>query len=687
MIFLSTSAMNPLKRKIITEDNYDTLLDFLQDHYPNGFDMPTDIHTHFKKIELDDYDMGLHDDAVVILVSRPAIAGAIVAAGYSALTAWLVQTAVMLAINFAISKLFMPDVGDTPQAQAGASTVYSLNAQQNRAKLGAPIPVGYGTFRMFPSYVEQPVQRFENNDEYTYLMLCIGSGRYSVDKLQVDNIDVTNHPDVEWKIINKKNFSDIPSYLGFSRFGYYMRNDTLSTPSNYEVKDVESRLFEVSPSTYALELDFEFPRGLVQISQEKDTSGKYVDWALNWEIRYYDVNKSFLIAEGVYRKNNTPTPVRVTIGGVLNGDTPVSPSSIKYFTVRRKDIDRKDSRLVDTLILKRVKERYDVRNVTEYGDITLLYVRLKATNAISSAGQQQVNGFFTRTDKSNSLKEVVTDIYTNTEYGAGLKASDLHLDATPETVNGVIETSMTVWDAMKRVTKAQKYTVYPTGQDILLKHDAPKTMTMGLYNETNIIKGSFSIQYAFKDEIESYDCIEVSYRSGADWNPSVERYPTAGILPQKVDLFGVTDQAKAQKMAKYYWKQDAFRNKVITFKTDIQSFTLEYLDKIKISHSALLWGTASEVLEVNGNTLTMSEKIDVPNNITFRNTDTSVSDMLPFTKVGDYTIMVNNLPTWVQDGTFATIGETREYLVVAIKPSDANTVEVQAVEYNEGIYS
>ncbi len=140
-------------------------------------------------------------------------------------------------------------------------------------------------------------------------------------------------------------------------------------------------------------------------------------------------------------------------------------------------------------------------------------------------------------------------------------------------------------------------------------------------------------------------------------------------------------------MAKYLWKQDAFRTKIISFETDIQGFILEYLDKIKISHSALMWGQAGEVYEVSGSNVKVSEAVDVSSNITFRNIDGSVSDMLSFTKIDEYNITVTNLPTWVQDGTAYTIGEAKEFLVVGIKPKSEDTVTVECVSYSEDIYT
>ena len=106
----------------------------------------------------------------------------------------------------------------------------------------------------------------------------------------------------------------------------------------------------------------------------------------------------------------------------------------------------------------------------------LLWVRAKATNGISQAGQSKVNGFFTRLDKSNKLKDVITDIYTNPTYSAGLKGSDLLLPTMIEDVNGVYETKGTIYDALDRTCKSQKYSIFPVGQNVVAKEDAVNNM-------------------------------------------------------------------------------------------------------------------------------------------------------------------------------------------------------------------
>ena len=63
----------------------------------------------------------------------------------------------------------------------------------------------------------------------------------------------------------------------------------------------------------------------------------------------------------------------------------------------------------------------------------------------------------TRTDVGNTVKEVLTDIYTNTTYGAGLNIDQLDFPETTEEVNVAFENTQTVFDTMNSIAKSNRY--------------------------------------------------------------------------------------------------------------------------------------------------------------------------------------------------------------------------------------
>ena len=174
-----------------------TIIDYLQQKYPEGFDTPVDIIVGTEegtpeKIEVQDYDREVGEYEVLIIIHKPAIAAALGIA--NAFWAWVVNTVALMALNMLVAKIFAPKVDMADQGTT--STVYNINNANNQARIGEPIPVGYGTFRMYPSYVEKPYNVYEDNEEYLYLLLCIGQGSYNIDSLSIGNQDVTSNADI-----------------------------------------------------------------------------------------------------------------------------------------------------------------------------------------------------------------------------------------------------------------------------------------------------------------------------------------------------------------------------------------------------------------------------------------------------------------------------------------------------------
>ena len=147
----------------------------------------------------------------------------------------------------------------------------------------------------------------------------------------------------------------------------------------------------------------------------------------------------------------------------------------------------------------------------------------------------------------------------------------------------------------------------------------------------------------------------------------------------------------ASDMAKYLYKQDEARRKIVSFSTDIQGLVPQFLDKIMVSHNALQWGEAGEVLSVSGSDIVLSDELTdltAGKTIVFRNIDGSVSDACIISITDSTHVTVTGIPAWVGVNTFYTIqdaGTAKEFLVIAVKPNGEN-VQIDCVNYDETIY-
>ena len=116
----------------------------------------------------------------------------------------------------------------------------------------------------------------------------------------------------------------------------------------------------------------------------------------------------------------------------------------------------------------------------------------------------------------------------------------------------------TIYDALDKTCKSQKYSIFPVGQNIVAKEDAVNNMAIHMFDETNILKGTFQAEYVFNEDSQ-YDGIKCTYRNKGTWELEEEVYPTTSIMPNDIELFGITDTTKAKQMAKYFWKQGQAR--------------------------------------------------------------------------------------------------------------------------------
>jgi hypothetical protein len=284
--------------------------------------------------------------------------------------------------------------------------------------------------------------------------------------------------------------------------------------------------------------------------------------------------------------------------------------------------------------------------------------------------------------------------------------TDLELTGGTELINGAIDASTNVFDALKMVGKSQRYTVFPSGANVTMKKDDVKPLRSYMFNETNIIKDSLKISYLFSEE-DTTDSVQVKYRDPDTFIEKTELYPATGTYPEIIELWGCTDSATALAMATYVYKQDKARRKNIEFETDVQGLIPEFLDRIAVSHNIPEWGATGRILDVvllppsegGGSAYITDAEIttaDSYNKAVFTNDKGVPTSPYNITITGDGTFTTAlTHPTintdWTHDKTVVTFSSTteiiRDYVITGIKPSSNNRIKISATNYDESIYS
>ncbi|MEI8705157.1 hypothetical protein [Pseudoalteromonas sp. B62] len=130
-----------------------------------------------------------HDDVKLIVEAKgaEAIAYAIIA---------VIAIGVAIYATNQIPDNYNPTVPD-------GSSIYDVNTQGNKPRLMGIIPESAGRHLIFPDYLTMPRREYINNEQWLYLMLCVGKGEYEIldDEVLIANTPVASKPsDVEYQI-------------------------------------------------------------------------------------------------------------------------------------------------------------------------------------------------------------------------------------------------------------------------------------------------------------------------------------------------------------------------------------------------------------------------------------------------------------------------------------------------------
>jgi hypothetical protein len=185
------------------------LIDFLQKHWPRGFEgRACQVVLNSVPLLVDDFDHPIVADDVVVIAFAPRepisfIVGAFAAGAAGTigqqLTVYLIQTIVLILASSLISALFAQK---PPKGQGLARRVYEISARQNQPALGDVVPEHFGTSWFFPTYAAQPYSRFETDQQFISFIMLLGAGEVDVDEIRIGTTPVGEFPAdvVEWRL-------------------------------------------------------------------------------------------------------------------------------------------------------------------------------------------------------------------------------------------------------------------------------------------------------------------------------------------------------------------------------------------------------------------------------------------------------------------------------------------------------
>lgn len=620
-------------------------IDWLQEHYPNGFDGAHITSVNLSKLDVCDYDKVLTESDLVVLLVFPgfegvALAWAAAAAWWvnaGALTKFIVGTIVSIALNYLANTIF-----GTAQVKQGKlpnpSPTYDLSVPTNQARLGQPIPVIYGTVVAVPDLAASPYKWYDGNDMWVGLLMCLGQGWH-----QLNQARISGNPVEQFAPNNFFYRMYSPSDDEFShnsQFGYMQNSfhtgrfwENVYTAPEVTDQELVSPLtrgpFIASPpsvETDLLSVDIEFPRGLYAVTGGGDIypwGGKFNWYATPIDDDGYDIGPSIVKELWYSTYDNSgagyTTPKRFTAWWV------VPKARYKCSITRIQHCDNgncdnvNDSTMVFTAMWTGLKSiLYTDPSIPVYGKTTMIAIIARATNGFS---QDVLNRFsvnctrrlpdFRTTEEAlittNSHAHAFYDIYRNSWYGANRPKIEIDLEALEKLYlrsnclngfNAVIDTRMTVWEALSLSIAALSAFPATNGAIMSVVEDIAQEVATQCFNESNIVKDSLKLSYKFNDPT-TRDGVEVEFRDPEDFEQRFVLTPSTSVEPESINLIGCTNESEALTYSERIWRQRLYRREFIQFATELEGNLPKIGALISIEHELLDGPTCYTIGSIN----------------------------------------------------------------------------------------
>ena len=526
------------------------------------------------------------------------------------------------------------------------SPTYSLQAQGNQARLAQPIPVVYGRHRVFPDLAATPWVEYSNNDQYLHQLHCIGQGHYDLEQVRIEDTPIASFEEIETEIVPpgeivtlfETDVVNAPEVAGQELIGVNDRETAVTTNDAGEevttvVGDGWIGPFIANPAgtvAIGIGIDVIMPRGLYYANDNGSFSARTIEWEA--EARAVDDEGEAvgewlaLASESVTAAENTPQRKSYRY--------PIAAGRYEV-RVRRTNDKSGDVRAGHEIRWGGLKTF--LKNTPEFGEVTLLAVRMRATDNLSQRSARLVNVIVTRRlpvwdpetgwstpQPTRSIAWAFADA-ARAKYGAGLENARIDLAALHaldqvwqsrgDRFDAVFDQGLTVWEALTRIARCGRALPFLQGGILRIARDAPRTLPVALFGPRNIVKGSFRVQYVMPGE-DTADAVTVTYFSERTWAPDeiVASLPDsateAADKPATVELFGCTGRDQAMREGLYMAAANRYRRRIMTFRTELEGLIPTYGDLIAITHDLPRWGQGGEVVEADGRKLTLSEPLE-----------------------------------------------------------------------------
>jgi hypothetical protein len=259
-----------------------------------------------------------------------------------------------------------------------------------------------------------------------------------------------------------------------------------------------------------------------------------------------------------------------------------------------------------------------------YGAVTLVVVKLKATNGVASDAASAIRfrvwrmlaplGVGALVPTANPADAFV-DILCS-RYGGNRPINDDELDlpllaelrakwAYHNGFNAVFDQPSTVWEALGLSVQTVVAAPLPIGSRMSIVEDAPQPVRVQLFTDVNIATGSLQVTHQW-DRAGTPAGVRVEYRDPRTFSTATVFEPAGAPDYQSIDLFGCTSSEVAQQHADLTMDRRRLQRVNATFTTELEGLSCLPGQRIGIQSKTMRWGAAAWVIQVEGLALHLS---------------------------------------------------------------------------------
>jgi hypothetical protein len=601
--------------------------------------------------------------------------GTTVAAVGTTLAGQALTTALGLAGQALVASLFPP-----PQAARAEqpSPTYTLQAQGNFARLEQPIPVQYGRVLSYPDLAAQPYTEFAGNEQYLYQLLCLGQGEHEIHEIRIEDTPIAAFGEVETQVVPPGGALTLfPAQVVTSvevsgqemappASGTWSRSGTTVTITQENHRRGVGQAVHLDFGAHALGQGYYRIAGVPSASTFTVTaasgtgSGSVTVQSVLGGLDGFVANPAgtaathvafdLVFPRGLYRGvdgDTAPLSVR-TIFQVRRVDElglPVGPwitlhdqtvsartrtpqrRSFRYalpepgrYRVRGRRVTDKEGGADDGHDVAWSALRAYLPETRDFGDVTLIALRMRATNNLSVQASRKIAVLasrklpvwtgtgWTAPQPTRSIAWALADAARHPAYGAdladaqidlaGLLALDALWSARGDTFDGRFDRSSTWWEAARQIARAGRALPFMQGGRLRAVRDGPETLPVCAFSMRSIVEGSFQVEYVMPGP-ETADAVRVKYFDGTVWRPHKVDAALPGSMaakPAPVELFGVTRRRQALAEGMFLAACNRYRRRIVSFATEMEGYIPALGDTIAIQHDMLGWGSHAEAV-------------------------------------------------------------------------------------------